>query len=69
MLNRKASIAKLLVVFALVVNTAVAFGEKTRIFDGKEKTVIVNGYSTSFKWPDFLQKKLESVQDGDEARG
>ena len=51
MLNRKFNIAKLLVVFALVVNTAVAFGEKTRIFDGKEKTVIVNGYSTSFKGP------------------
>ncbi|UCG59076.1 MAG: SGNH/GDSL hydrolase family protein [Phycisphaerales bacterium] len=64
MLNRKSSIAILLVVFVLAVNTTVAFAEKARIFDGKEKTVIVNGYSTSYKWPSLLQKKLDRFTDG-----
>ena len=30
-----------------------------RIFDGKPKTIVVNGYSTSFQWPKILQRKLE----------
>ncbi len=64
MLNRKSNIAKLFVVFTLVINTALAFGEKAKIFDGEEKTVVVNGYSTSFKWPALLQKKLDRYTDG-----
>jgi len=32
---------------------------KMKIFDGQAKTLIVNGYSTSFKWPAVLQTKLD----------
>ncbi len=35
-----------------------------RIFDGKKKTIIVNGYSTSFHWPKVLQKKLDLYHGG-----
>lgn len=38
--------------------------EKPRIFDGKSKVIIVNGYSTSFHWPAILQKKLDRYFDG-----
>lgn len=30
-----------------------------RLFDGRPKTFVVNGYSTSFRWPDVLQRKLD----------
>ncbi len=33
--------------------------ERIRIFDGKPKIVVVNGYSTSFHWPAILQQKLD----------
>ena len=29
------------------------------IFDGVPKRIVVNGYSTSFKWPALLQRKLD----------
>jgi hypothetical protein len=29
------------------------------IFDGSPKTIVVNGYSTSFRWPALLQEKLD----------
>ena len=35
-----------------------------RIFDRKKKTIIVNGYSTSFNWPKVLQKKLDLYHRG-----
>jgi len=35
-----------------------------RIFDRRKKTIIVNGYSTSFNWPKVLQKKLDLYHRG-----
>lgn len=32
---------------------------KIKLLDGKPKTIVVNGYSTSFKWPAVLQRKLD----------
>ncbi len=32
---------------------------RLRLFDGKPKTFVVNGYSTSFHWPKILQRKLD----------
>jgi len=29
------------------------------VFDGREGVIVVNGYSTSKLWPDFLQRKLD----------
>ncbi|MHC4741763.1 MAG: alpha/beta hydrolase fold domain-containing protein [Planctomycetota bacterium] len=40
-------------------------GDRIRIFDGKAKTIIVNGYSTSFKWPRLLQAKLDEFTGGE----
>ena len=34
-------------------------GPGVRIFDGEPKLIVVNGYSTSFRWPDLLQRKLD----------
>jgi len=34
-------------------------GTTLRLFDGKAKTFVVNGYSTSFHWPKILQRKLD----------
>ncbi len=36
-------------------------GEKLKIFDGKNKVVIINGYSTSFRWPGGISSKNQSV--------
>ncbi len=36
-------------------------GEKLKIFDGKSKLIIVNGYSTSFRWPGGVSSKNQSV--------
>jgi len=33
--------------------------EKIKIFDGKPRVIVVNGYSTSFHWPALLQTKLD----------
>ena len=37
---------------------------KLKIFDGKAKIIVVNGYSTSFLWPYMLQRKLDRHFDG-----
>jgi hypothetical protein len=41
-----------------------AGGKKLKIFDGKPKIIVVNGYSTSFQWPRMLQRKLDRYLDG-----
>ncbi len=33
-------------------------------FDGEPRTFVVNGYSTSFRWPTILQRKLDRYFDG-----
>jgi hypothetical protein len=33
-------------------------------FDGTPRTFVVNGYSTSFRWPNVLQRKLDKFFDG-----
>lgn len=33
--------------------------DKIKIFDGKPRVIVVNGYSTSFHWPALLQTKLD----------
>ncbi len=33
--------------------------DKIKIFDGRPRVVVVNGYSTSFHWPALLQTKLD----------
>jgi acetyl esterase/lipase len=35
-----------------------------KILDDTSKTIIVNGYSTSFRWPQLLQTKLDRYFDG-----
>lgn len=61
MLSRKPSVVKLFAIVVCISATAFASKQKPEIFDGKQKTIIVNGYSTSFKWPEFLQKKLDRL--------
>ncbi|MCA9046652.1 MAG: hypothetical protein KDA69_20150, partial [Planctomycetaceae bacterium] len=34
------------------------------LFDGTPRTVVVNGYSTSFHWPNILQRKLNRYFEG-----
>jgi len=54
-------------VFVWLCSSAVAGSGRPRqlkIFDGKPKLIVVNGYSTSFLWPDFLQRKLDRYFDG-----
>jgi hypothetical protein len=41
-----------------------AAGRKLKIFDGKPKVIVVNGYSTSFQWPRILQRKLDRYSNG-----
>ena len=38
--------------------------KKLKIFDNEPKVIVVNGYSTSFQWPDLLQRKLDRCTDG-----
>ncbi len=33
-------------------------GEKLELFDGKSKVIIVNGYSTSFRWKGGISGKI-----------
>jgi hypothetical protein len=35
-----------------------------KILDGSPRLIVVNGYSTSFQWPDVLQRKLNKLFDG-----
>ena len=59
MLSPKPNVIKLFALLVCISGTTFASKEEPEIFDGKQKTVVVNGYSTSFKWPEFLQKKLD----------
>lgn len=36
-----------------------AGSRRIKIFDGKSKVIVVNGYSTSFGWPGILQNKVD----------
>ena len=38
--------------------------ERIEIFDGNLKIIVVNGYSTSFRWPAMLQRKLDRYHGG-----
>jgi hypothetical protein len=38
--------------------------DELRIVDGKPKLIVVNGYSTSFDWPDALRRKLKRYANG-----
>jgi hypothetical protein len=49
---------------ALLSTSPVCAAENLKIFDGKAKTVVVNGYSTSFQWPKLLQRKFDRFFDG-----
>ena len=68
----KSSVLMLLLFIAGIIffTTAASTGEDQtdrsiyRIFDRKKKTIIVNGYSTSFNWPKVLQKKLDLYHRG-----
>lgn len=40
-------------------------GPDPRLFTGERRVLVVNGYSTSFLWPDLLQRKLDRYFDGD----
>lgn len=40
------------------------FIDGLEILDDKPKTIVVNGYSTSFHWPDLLQQKLDNYFGG-----
>ncbi|MHC4545863.1 MAG: alpha/beta hydrolase fold domain-containing protein [Planctomycetota bacterium] len=56
--------------FAVICILAAGYGqskasdEKIKIFDGKSKVIVVNGYSTSFHWPRMLQRKLDRYFNG-----
>ena len=43
---------------------ATADVQRISIFDGQPKTIIVNGYSTSFQWPILLQRRLDRYFSG-----
>lgn len=38
--------------------------KKLKIFSGEARLVIVHGYSTSFRWPNILQQKLDRYSKG-----
>lgn len=40
------------------------FVDGLEILDDRPKTIVVNGYSTSFHWPDLLQQKLDDYFGG-----
>jgi hypothetical protein len=66
MTNRRTVLAGLLLCGSVVL---LARGQDTsepafRVFDGKPKTIVVNGYSTSFQWPKILQRKLDRYSAG-----
>lgn len=39
-------------------------GDALKVFSGEPRLVVVNGYSTSFRWPDILRRKLDRYLDG-----
>ena len=54
----------------LLVSTVMAHGAESsdsgrlQIFDGSPKLIVVNGYSTSFQWPELLKQKIDRFTDG-----
>ncbi len=67
MMNKRTSVGCLLICTSLAVSVRAEDGASTmvfRVFDGKPKTIVVNGYSTSFHWPKILQRKLDRYFDG-----
>jgi len=44
---------------------APAGAEAPRVLDGEEKSILVNGYSTSYAWPDMLQEMLDDHAGGE----
>ena len=55
----RASFAALAIALSVMsAASPVAGQKKLRIFDGHPKVIVVNGYSTSYKWPQLLQRKL-----------
>jgi hypothetical protein len=65
---RAADYAAMIVVLLLAARCAHAAGGsmtrpagagRHRLFDGKPKVLVVNGYSTSFRWPRILQRKCD----------
>ncbi|MFQ6036700.1 MAG: alpha/beta hydrolase fold domain-containing protein [Sedimentisphaerales bacterium] len=41
--------------------------DKIKIFDGQPQVIMVHGYSTSFRWPNILQRKLDRYFDSKSA--
>lgn len=39
--------------------------KQLRLFDAQRKVIVVNGYSTSFRWPALLQQKLDRYFEGE----
>lgn len=66
--SRAASLALLFCAAALVALGGSIRAEKgadeLRIFSGEPRLIIVHGYSTSRRWPDLLQEKLDRHFDG-----
>ena len=50
--------------FGMVLGETQDDGRVLDLFDGKPRTLVVNGYSTSFQWPGMLQRKLDRYFDG-----
>ena len=48
------------VIFAFLFLVAFCYAAvDDKILDGQPKTIVVNGYSTSFEWPNVFQRKLD----------
>jgi len=41
-----------------------ASGSALELLNGEDRLIVVNGYSTSFDWPDLLQRKLDRYFEG-----
>ncbi len=52
------------IIASAFVNQNERTNKKIKIFDGRPKIIIVNGYSTSFHWPIILQQKLDKYFNG-----
>ena len=57
------AIAAVLVMSACTDGRAAA-GKPMKILSGGPKLIVVNGYSTSFRWPKLLQRKINRFLDG-----
>lgn len=58
-------IVRLLVLLLVVLPAALAVGaDRPRVLDGREQSIVVVGYSTSYAWPDMLQEMLDDHAGG-----